>query len=199
MPSQRRGELRPRSKGVRRSPISSGRFRAEQTMAFLQGSGRQRYLSETRSSWAGTRGDFRARRRDHSATALGVWQGDQRQRPALADALRVVRQTRRRPDGRRAAPAARRVRTDLKRRSRLQSCRVAAARLPPFGASLERVGYRQRSMPTRISRSCITSWRTICPRSSPEQTLRAVISWARYGELFAYDEISGVFSLDNPG
>lgn len=32
-----------------------------------------------------------------------------------------------------------------------------------------------------------------------EQTLRAVISWARYGELFAYDEISGVFSLDNPG
>ena len=32
-----------------------------------------------------------------------------------------------------------------------------------------------------------------------EQTLRAVISFARYGELFAYDEESGVFSLDNPG
>jgi NitT/TauT family transport system ATP-binding protein len=31
-----------------------------------------------------------------------------------------------------------------------------------------------------------------------EQTLRAVISWARYGEAFAYDEDSGVFSLDNP-
>jgi NitT/TauT family transport system ATP-binding protein len=28
--------------------------------------------------------------------------------------------------------------------------------------------------------------------------LRAVISWARYGEAFAYDEDSGVFSLDNP-
>lgn len=31
-----------------------------------------------------------------------------------------------------------------------------------------------------------------------EQTLRAVTSWARYGELFAYDEARGVFSLDNP-
>jgi NitT/TauT family transport system ATP-binding protein len=32
-----------------------------------------------------------------------------------------------------------------------------------------------------------------------EQTLRAVISFARYAEAFAYDEESGVFSLDNPG
>ena len=31
-----------------------------------------------------------------------------------------------------------------------------------------------------------------------EQTLREVISFARYGEIFAYDEGSGVFSLDNP-
>jgi hypothetical protein len=31
-----------------------------------------------------------------------------------------------------------------------------------------------------------------------EQTLRAVISFARYGEAFAYDESSGVFSLENP-
>jgi len=31
-----------------------------------------------------------------------------------------------------------------------------------------------------------------------EKTLRAVISWARYAEVFAYDESSGVFSLDNP-
>jgi NitT/TauT family transport system ATP-binding protein len=31
-----------------------------------------------------------------------------------------------------------------------------------------------------------------------EQTLRAVISWARYGEAFAYDEHAGLFSLDNP-
>ena len=32
-----------------------------------------------------------------------------------------------------------------------------------------------------------------------EQTLRAVISFARFGETFAYDEESGVFSHDNPG
>jgi NitT/TauT family transport system ATP-binding protein len=31
-----------------------------------------------------------------------------------------------------------------------------------------------------------------------ENTLRAVISWARYGEMFAYDEDAGVFSLENP-
>jgi NitT/TauT family transport system ATP-binding protein len=31
-----------------------------------------------------------------------------------------------------------------------------------------------------------------------DQTLRAVISWARYAEAFAYDEDSGVFSLENP-
>jgi NitT/TauT family transport system ATP-binding protein len=31
-----------------------------------------------------------------------------------------------------------------------------------------------------------------------EQTLRAVISWARYAELFAYDDHSETFSLENP-
>jgi NitT/TauT family transport system ATP-binding protein len=31
-----------------------------------------------------------------------------------------------------------------------------------------------------------------------ERTLRAVIAWARFAEAFAYDEDSGVFSLDNP-
>jgi NitT/TauT family transport system ATP-binding protein len=31
-----------------------------------------------------------------------------------------------------------------------------------------------------------------------DRTLRSVTSWARFGELFAYDEASGIFSLDNP-
>ncbi len=31
-----------------------------------------------------------------------------------------------------------------------------------------------------------------------EQTLETVISWARYAELFAYDEKSEMFSLENP-
>jgi NitT/TauT family transport system ATP-binding protein len=31
-----------------------------------------------------------------------------------------------------------------------------------------------------------------------ERTLRTVIAWGRYAELFAYDEESGIFSLENP-
>ena len=31
-----------------------------------------------------------------------------------------------------------------------------------------------------------------------ERTLRAVINWGRYGEIFAYDEVSETFSLENP-
>ena len=31
------------------------------------------------------------------------------------------------------------------------------------------------------------------------KTLRAVIGWARYGEVFAYDDENEMFSLDNPG
>jgi NitT/TauT family transport system ATP-binding protein len=34
--------------------------------------------------------------------------------------------------------------------------------------------------------------------ASATQTLRAVISWARYGEYFAYDEQAGLLTLDNP-
>jgi NitT/TauT family transport system ATP-binding protein len=33
---------------------------------------------------------------------------------------------------------------------------------------------------------------------SAEQTLRAVVAWARYAEAFAYDDESGMFSLENP-
>jgi NitT/TauT family transport system ATP-binding protein len=31
-----------------------------------------------------------------------------------------------------------------------------------------------------------------------EQTLRAIVSWARYAEVFAYDDENAVFSLENP-
>ena len=33
---------------------------------------------------------------------------------------------------------------------------------------------------------------------SAEQTLRALVSWARYAEVFAYDDEAGMFSLENP-
>jgi NitT/TauT family transport system ATP-binding protein len=32
-----------------------------------------------------------------------------------------------------------------------------------------------------------------------EETLQTVVAWARYAELFAYDEAAELFSLDNPG
>jgi NitT/TauT family transport system ATP-binding protein len=31
-----------------------------------------------------------------------------------------------------------------------------------------------------------------------EHTLRVVIAWGRYGEIFAYDDQHEVFSLENP-
>jgi NitT/TauT family transport system ATP-binding protein len=31
-----------------------------------------------------------------------------------------------------------------------------------------------------------------------EQTLKAVTAWGRYGEVFAYDETSDLFTLENP-
>jgi len=31
-----------------------------------------------------------------------------------------------------------------------------------------------------------------------EQTLRAVVNWSRYAELFAYDDDTGMFSMENP-
>ena len=31
-----------------------------------------------------------------------------------------------------------------------------------------------------------------------ERTLRAVISWGRYGELFSYSDQDRTFSLENP-
>jgi NitT/TauT family transport system ATP-binding protein len=31
-----------------------------------------------------------------------------------------------------------------------------------------------------------------------EQTLRAVIEWGRYAEVFAYDDETAMFSLENP-
>jgi NitT/TauT family transport system ATP-binding protein len=33
---------------------------------------------------------------------------------------------------------------------------------------------------------------------SAEQTLRAIVSWARYAEAFAYDDENAMFSLENP-
>ena len=34
--------------------------------------------------------------------------------------------------------------------------------------------------------------------NAAEQTLRAVIDWGRYAEVFAYDFQKAIFSLENP-
>jgi NitT/TauT family transport system ATP-binding protein len=31
-----------------------------------------------------------------------------------------------------------------------------------------------------------------------EKTLRAIVSWGRYAEVFAYDDEHAMFSLENP-
>ena len=31
-----------------------------------------------------------------------------------------------------------------------------------------------------------------------EETLKTVVSWARFGELFSYDDDAAMFSLENP-
>jgi NitT/TauT family transport system ATP-binding protein len=31
-----------------------------------------------------------------------------------------------------------------------------------------------------------------------EETLKTVVSWARFGELFSYDDDAASFSLENP-
>ena len=31
-----------------------------------------------------------------------------------------------------------------------------------------------------------------------EETLKTIVSWARFGELFSYDDERSLFSLENP-
>lgn len=38
----------------------------------------------------------------------------------------------------------------------------------------------------------------VLPPGATDETLRAVIEWGRYAELFAWDETTGTFSLENP-
>jgi len=34
--------------------------------------------------------------------------------------------------------------------------------------------------------------------AAAEEALKTVVSWARFGELFSYDDDSAMFSLENP-
>jgi NitT/TauT family transport system ATP-binding protein len=67
----------------------------------------------------------------------------------------------------------------------------------PLAGHIKRVLDERASHRAPASRFC-DELEDYMSEEDAEQTLRAVTSWARYGEAFAYDEDSGVFSLENP-
>ena len=50
----------------------------------------------------------------------------------------------------------------------------------------------------RAGAASSTRSRTHISREAAEQTLRAVVAWARFAEAFAYDDETETFSLENP-
>ena len=71
-------------------------------------------------------------------------------------------------------------------------------RYVPFIAHLRRVLDERASHEAPKSRFLDELEDYMTPDSA-EQTLRAVVSWARFAELFAYDDDTGMFSMENPG
>ena len=64
-----------------------------------------------------------------------------------------------------------------------------------YSRTVRAAGYRQDRAPLSRFRDELEDHMS---EEAADRTLRAVISWARYGEVFAYDEDAGVFSLENP-
>lgn len=67
----------------------------------------------------------------------------------------------------------------------------------PFAAHIRRV-LDERSNHTAPRRRFIEELEDKMSEDAADETLRAVISWARYAELFSYDDESEMFSLENP-
>ena len=67
----------------------------------------------------------------------------------------------------------------------------------PLAAHIRRVLDERASHSARKSRF-IDELEDFMSEESAEQTLRAVVSWARYAEAFAYDDENAMFSLENP-
>ncbi|HEY6453638.1 MAG TPA: nitrate/sulfonate/bicarbonate ABC transporter ATP-binding protein [Steroidobacteraceae bacterium] len=67
----------------------------------------------------------------------------------------------------------------------------------PLAAHIRRVLDERASHAARKSRF-IDELEDFMGEDDAEQTLRAIVSLARYGEVFAYDDESAVFSLENP-
>jgi NitT/TauT family transport system ATP-binding protein len=67
----------------------------------------------------------------------------------------------------------------------------------PLAAHIRRVLDERRSHSARKSRF-IDELEDFMNEEAADQTLRAVVSWARYAEAFAYDDENAMFSLENP-
>ncbi len=67
----------------------------------------------------------------------------------------------------------------------------------PLAAHMRRVLDERRGTHRSARAASSTSSRTTTDEAA-EQTLRAIISWGRYAETFAYDDENAVFSLENP-
>jgi NitT/TauT family transport system ATP-binding protein len=67
----------------------------------------------------------------------------------------------------------------------------------PLAAHIRRILDERASHAAPMSRFSDELEDYMTPQAA-EQTLRAVISWARYAEIFAYDDEGATFSLENP-
>jgi len=67
----------------------------------------------------------------------------------------------------------------------------------PLAAHIRRVLDERAAHVARKSRF-IDELEDFMNEDQAEQTLRAIVSLARYGEVFAYDDENAVFSLENP-
>jgi NitT/TauT family transport system ATP-binding protein len=67
----------------------------------------------------------------------------------------------------------------------------------PLAAHIRRV-LDERTSHVAPKRRFIDELEDHMTEDAAEETLRTVVSWARFGELFSYDDESETFSLENP-
>ncbi len=67
----------------------------------------------------------------------------------------------------------------------------------PLAAHIRRV-LDERASHTAPRRRFLDELEDHMSEDTAEETLRAVVSWARFAELFSYDDASEMFSLENP-
>jgi NitT/TauT family transport system ATP-binding protein len=67
----------------------------------------------------------------------------------------------------------------------------------PLAAHIRRVLDERASHSARKSRF-VDELEDFMNEEAADQTLRAVVSWGRYAEAFAYDDDHAMFSLENP-